>query len=71
MNKESSMYTENTPNSMGAESQIRWCYLRCKMCHSIFTVTVLKDDIPVATKCMCCDTLFIYHEKDLKEMKLI
>ena len=57
-----SMYSEGNKNSMDESSQIRWCVERCPRCHSIFTVQILKDDIPAALKCMCCNELTICTE---------
>ena len=62
-----SAYTEGNNNSMSSDDQIRWLHSRCNRCNSIFTITVLKDDIPVQRKCMSCDELYIYREQDLKD----
>jgi hypothetical protein len=58
-----------------SSAQIRWCRIRCTTCNSIFTVTICKDDIPLATKCMENhkkeNTLEIYSKKDLIRMGYI
>lgn len=49
-------------------AQIKWCFYRCKVCNSIFTVTLLYNDVPVATKCMMEHryNMHIYSKEELK-----
>ena len=65
-----SMFTDDISRD---NAQIRWCQDRCKRCNSIFTVTLLKNDIPIATKCMIDtkghgESLYIYNKYDLKNI---
>ena len=54
MQNQFSLYTTDTKDSLDGSSQVRWFINRCSKCNSIFTVTILKDDIPVSTACLSC-----------------
>jgi hypothetical protein len=56
-------------------AQIKWCWERCRYCYSLFTVTIMKDDIPLATKCMIGHntlgdtTVHLWREGEIKKFK--
>lgn len=64
MQEQLSLFTTDTKNSMDGSEQIRWLINRCQKCNSRFTVTLLKDDIPIATTCMSCTNAHIYTNRE-------
>ena len=54
---------DNVRNLEPLNTQIKW-FITCKRsCGSKFTVTILENDVPIATKCMTCGDHHIWTEE--------
>ena len=69
---QSILFTEDIDSNT---AEYRFCYERCQHCFSIFTVTILKGGIPLATKCLMGhsilgdSTVHLWGEGEIEKFK--
>lgn len=71
MSKVPSIFHEGKDEVNSDNAQIRHASQRCSKCNSIFTIQILKDDIPASLKCLSCNETYMYSEEELRNLGIL